>query len=268
MKTLPFSKYHGTGNDFIIIDNRNGGFSKLSTEVITSLCDRRFGIGADGLILLELESGSDFRMKYYNADGRESSMCGNGGRCITAFANHLGLINNSCVFIAIDGMHEAKLLKPGDPVGLISLKMKDVVGIKEEGNAYILDTGSPHYVTFCDDTNKIDLKAVAHSIRYSDRFRDKGINVNFVAGQNGSYDIRTYERGVEDETYSCGTGTVAAAIAVVLKERQETDKTVKFTAPGGNLEVSLKKKNGLFTDIWLTGEATRVFDGTINLKKV
>ena len=248
-----------------MIDNRDSSVSGLSSENIAALCNRRFGIGADGLILLENSAESDFRMIYYNSDGRESSMCGNGGRCIAAFAYHLGVSGDSCAFDAIDGMHEAKLLKTGNPSCLVSLKMKDVEQVTRDNSSYIIDTGSPHYVSFCNDTATVNLIQDARKIRYNDKFRMAGINVNYIAEHNGSFKIRTYERGVEDETWSCGTGTVAAAIAVVLAAKHQSGTPVKFTAPGGNLEVSLEKHDNRFENIWLTGEATHVYDGTVSL---
>jgi diaminopimelate epimerase len=174
-------------------------------------------------------------------------------------------MSGSCTFEAIDGMHEAKLIKAAVPVTVVSLKMKDVTQVNRDGAAYILDTGSPHYVTFCEDTARINLVPDARLIRNSDKYRAEGINVNYVAEQNGNFKIRTYERGVEDETFSCGTGTVAAAIAVAMDSPVKINKPVHFTAPGGKLEVSFENHNDQFTNIWLTGEATRVFDGSVTI---
>ena len=202
---INFTKYQGTGNDFVIIDNREGNFSNLDVK---SICDRRFGVGADGLMLLENIDGYDFKMVYYNSDGAVSSMCGNGGRCLVHFAHSIGVIKKSCTFLAIDGEHEAKV--EGDQV---SLKMNDLNEIDFRENSCVLDTGSPHYIKFIKEMPQKDFVSQASAIRYSSEFKEKGINVNFILAQANKIVIRTYERGVEDETLSCGTGVTAAAIA-------------------------------------------------------
>ncbi len=259
--TLKFSKYHGNGNDFIIIDNRKNIFPEQDHSFIRKLCDRNFGIGADGLMLLEEQSGYDFRMVYYNSDGREGSMCGNGGRCLVKFAKTLGIIIDSAIFAGIDGIHEAVI----DKSGIIRLKMQDVYKTERDDNAYIIDTGSPHYVIFTDDIDAVNVVEKGRHIRYGEQYKQKGINVNFVERTGESIRIRTYERGVENETLSCGTGSVAAALAHVC-DNNSREGSVTIETRGGPLEVSYKRDKSSFSEIWLTGPATHVFDGKINRK--
>jgi len=258
---LNFYKYQGTGNDFILIDNRKLEIT-LTSEQVKFLCHRRFGIGADGLMLLELEPGFDFKMIYFNSDGNESSMCGNGGRCITAFANHLGLISNRCRFLAVDGPHEA-LISEND---LVSLKMQDVKDVEIHEDYCFLNTGSPHYVTTVKDIEKFDVVSEGKKIRYNDRFKAEGTNVNFIEKKDDSIFVRTYERGVEDETYSCGTGVTAAALVAGLQGLLETRNTCHIKTLGGELNVKFEKvleKN--FYNIWLQGPAKLVFKGQIDI---
>jgi diaminopimelate epimerase len=258
---LQFYKYQGTGNDFVMIDNRKAEI-QLSEDQVKQLCSRRFGIGADGLILLELEPGVDFKMVYYNSDGKPSSMCGNGGRCIVAFAAHLGLIADKTKFIAIDGLHEAILL----PEETVSLKMSDVRQIEKHADHYFLNTGSPHVVKFTEALNDFPLLEEARKIRYNTRFAEAGTNVNFIEKQNGSLFVRTYERGVEDETYSCGTGVTAAALVASLEGLANTKNACDITTLGGKLNVSFEKVlDQNFYNIWLTGPAQLVFKGEIQL---
>ncbi|OSZ79441.1 diaminopimelate epimerase [Chitinophagaceae bacterium IBVUCB1] len=257
---LHFDKYQGTGNDFILIDNREGKI-QLSATQIGWLCHRRFGIGADGLMLLENESGYDFKMVYYNADGNESTMCGNGGRCITAFAHRLGIMQNNARFIAIDGEHYATILADGT----VSLQMQDV---KEmfEGDGYVqLNTGSPHYVLFSKDVQQTDVYTEGKRIRNLDRYQPKGINVNFTEHNDNGIFVRTYERGVEDETLSCGTGVTAAAIAVNLSA-PDGEYTVNIDTPGGKLCVSYAKNGHTATNVVLTGNAVFVYTGTVEVE--
>jgi len=253
-----FYKYQGTGNDFIIIDNRQDIFRKNDTKLISFLCDRRFGIGADGLILLEDHSTDDFKMVYYNSDGNESSMCGNGGRCIASFARFLGIINNETTFLAIDGEHKAIL--NGD---IVSLLMQDVLLIENHTNHVFLDTGSPHHVQLNPGLKDLNIKERGADIRYAEPYKKEGVNVNFVNKlSDGHFAIRTYERGVEDETLSCGTGVTAVALA--MNYIGETEKNlVQLETEGGKLEVSFRRTDNGYTDIWLKGPAKQVFKGEI-----
>lgn len=255
-------KYQGTGNDFVLIDNREKAIS-LTTEQIKWLCDRRFGIGADGLMLLELEPGVDFKMVYFNSDGNESSMCGNGGRCITAFAKHLGIINSEAKFLAIDGIHEAKI--DGENV---SLKMNDVREVEVGEDYFYLNTGSPHYVKFVTDIENSDIVSEGKKIRYSDRFSKEGTNVNFIEKKGNELFVRTYERGVEDETLSCGTGVTAAALVAAYKGQSTDKNSCLIKTLGGNLNVKFEKVlESTFYNIWLEGPATFVFKTNIEVQE-
>lgn len=260
---LTFYKFQGTGNDFVMIDNRQELFPKNNTKLIERLCDRRFGIGADGLILLETDKNSDFKMVYYNSDGRESSMCGNGGRCLVAFAKQLGVITNQATFMAIDGLHHATL----DDIGVVSLQMKDVENIKIRPDYVFLNTGSPHHVQLVDDLGHYDIKAEGAKIRYSDLYGESGSNVNFVSQHSETtFAVRTYERGVEDETLSCGTGVTAVAIAMHVIGNTKSNQITLLTE-GGELQVKFKKEDNLYRDVFLTGPATLVFEGKIELNE-
>jgi len=236
---LHFYKYQGTGNDFIIIDNRGRSLEKnLSTATIAKLCDRRFGIGADGLILLSDSQEQDFRMIYYNSDGRESSMCGNGGRCIVSFANKLGAVAASCVFDAIDGLHEAEIKD-----NLVKLKMGKPQGFQALANQQVwLDTGSPHYVSFEDQPiAELDVYSKGKEVRNSPPFQEQGTNVNFVNVLGVRHlKVRTYERGVEAETLSCGTGVTASAYAYLQLQAKSTYDTIRVDTPGGQLSVEIQ----------------------------
>ena len=263
---MKFWKYQGAGNDFVMLDQRSERrLTREDTALIEHLCNRRFGIGADGLILLQTRPGYDFEMVYFNADGRESSMCGNGGRCIAAFARHLGLAGEYCRFLAIDGEHEARISAPDDPWQevWVELKMTDVSAVETNGDTYVLNTGSPHYVRFAAQLDQKDMVMEGRAVRYSDRFRQEGINVNLVEPSKDGLHIRTYERGVEDETLACGTGVTAAAIASFLHGNQTAgDVEVPVLAKGGRLSVRFHaEKDGGFTDIWLCGPAQQVFEG-------
>src|ERR1051326_7650751 len=247
-----FYKYHGTGNDFIIIDNRKLKV-KLNTKQIAHLCNRRFGIGADGLMYLQNKKGYDFQMVYFNSDGRESTFCGNGSRCIVAFAKELGIIKKSeTTFIATDGVHTAKIKGTS-----ISMKMRDVKNIEVDENYYLLNTGSPHYVRFTEGVKNAEIISEAKKIRYNDRFKAEGVNVNFAEKNGKSVFVRTYERGVEDETLSCGTGVTASAIASAVKGVSTAKDHCKISTLGGELTVHFHRGNGnSFSDIWLEGPAT------------
>jgi len=258
-----FYKYQGTGNDFIVLDNRKHDYSNLSSEQIRRLCDRRFGIGADGLMMLNEKVGYDFEMKYYNADGREGSMCGNGGRCMVRFAYQLGIHRNLYNFLAADGVHEAEI----DPDGIISLKMKDVDNVRKFHSDFILDTGSTHYIKIVSDVMNVDVFKKGHDIRYSKEFEEEGINVNFVEQvSDDKIIVRTYERGVEDETYSCGTGVAAAALVCYHNENGFNEVEVKTL--GGNLSVEFDRiDESAYENIWLCGPAEKAFEGTVELKE-
>jgi len=260
--TLHFLKYQGTGNDFIIADNRNREIS-LTTTQIHQLCNRRFGIGADGLMLLNEKAGFDFEMKYYNADGKEGSMCGNGGRCMTKFAYHLGIHKDRYRFLASDGVHEAEI----DTDGIVSLKMKDVKSIKKFHGDYILDTGSPHYIKMINDVMDFDVFKKGSEIRHSKEFEEEGINVNFVEqlAEPDKIIVRTYERGVEDETFSCGTGVTAAALVCYHNENGFNEVEVKTL--GGHLSVEFDRlDDSRYENIWLCGPAEKIFEGSTEVK--
>ncbi len=256
--TLTFYKYQGTGNDFVMIDNRQELFNKNNTKLVAFLCDRKFGIGADGLILLENHPEVDFKMVYYNADGNQSTMCGNGGRCIVAFAEFLQLIKNETTFEAIDGLHYAKL--EGD---LIHLQMKDVDIIKTFDNYQFLDTGSPHHVQCVNGLADFDVKNEGKKIRYAQPYNQEGTNVNFVEKLNkDTFSVRTYERGVEDETLSCGTGATAVALAM-HKTGKSTANQINLNVQGGQLKVSFVKENDTYKKVMLIGPTKQVFKGKI-----
>jgi diaminopimelate epimerase len=259
---LAFYKYQGTGNDFVIVDNRKNEYSSLSTDQIRRLCDRRFGIGADGLMMLNEKPGYDFEMKYFNSDGRVGSMCGNGGRCIVKFAYHLGIHKESYKFLAYDGDHEAEI----DTDGIVSLRINDVNKVKKVHGDFVLNTGSPHYVKVVNDVMDLDVYKKGRDIRYSKDFEQEGINVNFVE-QMPEVDhilVRTYERGVEDETFSCGTGVTAAALMCYHNENGYNDVDVKTL--GGQLTVEFDRLDDeRYTNIWLCGPAERVFEGMVSI---
>ena len=258
---LTFYKYQGTGNDFIIIDNREMNFDRSDNSLVAKLCDRRFGIGADGLMLLQTKIGYDFEMVYYNSDGKESSMCGNGSRCIVEFARTLGLVKTKANFLASDGEHEAMVKE-----GFISLKMNNVSKIEMNAGYSYLNTGSPHYVAFVNDVHNFNVYEEGKKIRYNDRFKETGTNVNFVEKQYNDLFVRTYERGVEAETYSCGTGVTAAALVAALKEVATATDFCDIKTLGGDLKVKFTRHpDNSFTDIWLEGPATFGFKGDISI---
>ncbi|MFC5196027.1 diaminopimelate epimerase [Bizionia hallyeonensis] len=253
-----FYKYQGTGNDFVMIDNRQLIFDKNNTKAIKKLCDRRFGIGADGLILLENHDTLDFKMVYYNSDGNESSMCGNGGRCLVAFAKFLGIIKKDTQFMAVDGKHDAII-----EADLVKLQMQDVPHINIFDTHVFLNTGSPHHVQLTTDLKNIDIKKIGSNIRYGEPYNELGTNVNFVVkNSETNFSVRTYERGVEDETLSCGTGVTAVALA--MHAIGETEKNlISLETEGGELQVSFDKNDSKYQNIWLIGPATQVFKGEI-----
>lgn len=256
---ITFDKYQGTGNDFVMIDNRLNSFPKNDIKLIQKLCDRRFGIGADGLILLENDAETDFKMVYFNSDGNESSMCGNGGRCLVAFAKSRNVINNVAYFMAIDGLHHAAILEND----IVSLQMKDVDEVKIENDYVFLNTGSPHHVTIVANLENYEVKNNGATIRYSDLYGNAGSNVNFVKQiSENHFAVRTYERGVEDETLSCGTGATAVAIAMSAIGKTNSNQ-ILLDVEGGKLEVTFEKNNNKFTNVFLKGRATFVFKGEI-----
>lgn len=315
-QNVHFYKYQGAGNDFILLDNRKDEYASLSTAQIALLCDRRFGVGADGLMTLQLDSQYGLRMRYYNADGREGSMCGNGGRCFTAFAAQLGLMDKALEFVAVDGLHRAEILNGLNDQYLVKLQMTSVgcyrqtvksgTDAKTEGvakagvktatrkgalqrNVFLLDTGSPHYVRFVSDVERIDVNKMGSKIRFSNEFPE-GVNVDFVQIKSDNLVVRTYERGVENETFSCGTGVTASAIAYVLMTNpKEGPHTVQVLTRGGHLKVQFEIRSGntrlkvaktdvpttsnelvlhtmpKITDVFLEGLAQFVFEGNIVL---
>lgn len=264
---LEFHKYEGAGNDFIVIDGRGGERPEawLAPEGIRALCDRHTGVGADGLMVLRTAENADFAMEYYNADGSQADMCGNGGRCIALFARHLGMISGRTVFSGRDGLHEAVILDPDGDGATVELGMTDVRDAENPDGAFFLNTGVPHYVEFVEDTDGVDVVARGRRIRFDDRFAPEGTNVNFVEElAPGRIAVRTYERGVEDETCACGTGAVASAIATHLRGQRSTTE-FSVAVLGGELVVSFEPEDGRFGNVRLTGPARRVFSGTIEV---
>ncbi|WP_010521041.1 diaminopimelate epimerase [Aquimarina agarivorans] len=257
---ITFYKYQGTGNDFVIIDNRSKFLSKTDTDLIAHLCDRKFGIGADGCMFLEepTKAGDDFTMVYFNADGNESTMCGNGGRCLVAFAKHLGVITDKANFTAIDGPHDATISED-----LVKLGMQNVSTINATGQHWFLDTGSPHHVQEVEKLADFDVFTQGRKIRNGAPYFEEGTNVNFVEKINkDSFSVRTYERGVEDETLSCGTGVTAVAIAMHTANKTTAEK-INIETPGGKLTISFTKMSTQYTNVYLEGPAKLVFKGTI-----
>ncbi len=253
---IQFYKYQGTGNDFVMIDNRNNQFPKTDVALINKFCDRRFGVGADGLILLEKSEIVDFKMVYFNADGNESTMCGNGGRCIVAFAKKLKIIDTKTTFEAIDGKHYATITDT-----IVSLQMKDIKIVENHNTHLFLNTGSPHHVLFSSDIDTIDVKKIGRKIRKGAPYFEEGTNVNFAEKINSNtFKVRTYERGVEDETLSCGTGVTAVAIAASVANKTSENK-LHIETLGGNLTVSFTHEKDVYKNVYLTGKATFVFEG-------
>ena len=258
---LEFYKYQGTGNDFVMVDNRTEFFPKENIDLIAHLCDRRFGIGGDGLILLENDTETDFKMVYYNSDGNQSSMCGNGGRCLVAFAKNLNIIENSTTFIATDGLHHATISNDG----LVALQMIDVTDVQVHPNYVFMNTGSPHHVAIVDDLENYNIKENGARIRYGDLYGKTGSNVNFVKQIDwNTFSLRTYERGVEDETLSCGTGATAVAIAMNVLGNTDAS-SINLNVEGGKLIVSFDRYDNIFTQVTLKGPAEFVFKGTIEI---
>lgn len=258
---LEFYKYQGTGNDFVMIDNRSNTFPKENTQLVAHLCDRRFGIGADGLILLDTDATTDFRMVYYNSDGNLSSMCGNGGRCLVAFAKKLNVIQNETTFMATDGLHHATV----GADGIVSLQMIDVAEIKNTQDYSFLNTGSPHHVQIVEDLQYFNVKENGAAIRYGNLYGQAGSNINFVKKIDEiTFSLRTYERGVEDETLACGTGATAVAIAMNATGQTNSNE-INLNVEGGKLSVSFDIEDGKYTNVFLKGPAEFVFKGTIQI---
>ncbi len=259
MNILTFFKYQGTGNDFIMMDDRAETFDIHNQPLVARLCDRKFGIGADGLILIRNHEKADFEMIYFNSDGNLTSLCGNGSRCAVRFAKQLGMIDEKATFQTVEGILEAYIT-----YGLIHLRMPDVNHVETRDQDYFIYTGSPHHICFVDEIESLDVYSLGKEIRNSEPYGKEGTNVNFVKPLSESeIFVRTYERGVEDETLSCGTGVTAAAIAYSLKN---ASSPVSIKTPGGELQISFKKiSNEQYTDIYLIGPAQPVFEGKIEI---
>jgi len=260
---IPFYKFHGTGNDFILVDDREKKFSE-NKEVIEHLCDRHFGIGADGLILLQEEKGYDFRMVYFNSDGRESTMCGNGGRCTIAFADFLSLVGPEVRFVAVDGEHYGLILGKGPGKWQVRLRMADVTGYRTFGDDLFIDTGSPHLVRFSEGVKEMDVFHLGRKVRYSTDFSPGGTNADFAENTPEGLFVRSYERGVENETLSCGTGVTASVLAHAIRNGLDRGTVVVDTL-GGRLGVTFEREQDRFTGIWLEGPAVMSFRGKIQI---
>jgi diaminopimelate epimerase len=254
---LTFFKYQGTGNDFVMIDNRSKTFLKDNINLISKLCDRHFGIGADGVILIENDVKFDFKMIYFNADGSET-FCGNGGRCAAAFARHLHIIENSTNFIAVDGPHFATIEN-----SVVSLKMIDVDDVRVQENSVFVNTGTQHHVELVENLDVYPVFENGKKIRNS--YKEPGSNVNFVTQMNDiTFKVRTYEKGVENETLACGTGVTAVAIAM-HKIKKTVSSIIYLPVKGGVLEVSFTEENGTYTNVFLKGPANFVYKGEISI---
>ncbi|MFM1932261.1 MAG: hypothetical protein RL226_1564 [Bacteroidota bacterium] len=254
---LDFEKYHGTGNDFILADNRTLNWVP-TVDQIKQLCDRHFGIGADGVILIEKSDEAQFYVNYFNSDGSKS-FCGNGSRCAVQFAASLGIASEHVLFDAIDGLHHARMED-----NLIAIKMRDTAKIEHQRPHHFAHTGSPHIVKYVEDVNDVEVVHEGRLIRFSEKWKKEGTNVNFVEKDEDRLMVRTYERGVEDETLSCGTGVTAVALTDFDIYGGALERTID--TPGGTLRVTFEKNEGGFTNIWLIGPAQRVFSGQINLE--
>ncbi len=262
-RNIVFEKYHGAGNDFIMIKDMDNTI-RLSTEEITFLCNRRLGVGADGMIIVRNDADMDYRMHYYNADGRESTMCGNGGRCVAAFAYNQKISGINQRFNGPDGAHSARINSHNGSEFSITLKLNDVEAINSGQGFFTLNTGSPHYISFTHSIDTMDVKSQGRKIRFSSQFAPDGLNVNFVEEKNGKLYVRTYERGVEDETLSCGTGVTAAALAWA-KQKNLVTGTIPIITRGGEMQVSFRNDNNIFSSIFLSGPAIRVFEGSFDI---
>ncbi len=255
---MNFYKYHGTGNDFVLIDAFNQNIELTKNEII-KLCNRRFGIGADGLMLLKKHSEFDFEMDYYNPDGSGATFCGNGARCIVAFAKKLGIIKNETKFLASDGVHKARINN-----NIVKLQMNNPNSVSEKEDYFFMNTGSPHVVKFCENLQNVPVYQTGKIIRHKKEFQPLGTNVNFIEIKKNHIQVRTYEKGVEDETYSCGTGVIASALSYALKYKI-ANNFVNIDTKGGKLKVYFEINKKEFSDIWLQGVATFVFEGKLNI---
>ncbi|MFI3267745.1 MAG: diaminopimelate epimerase [Rikenellaceae bacterium] len=262
---IQFYKYQGAGNDFVLIDNTKGDVT-LTSEQIAQMCNRNIGIGSDGLMMLEKDENYDFYMRYFNADSSEVAMCGNGGRCIVLFAQHLGIIKDKTTFNSLDGIHTAEVIEDDGFNGTVRVKLIDVYGVAEYKESLFLNTGVPHYIEFVKNIEFIDIQKVGSEIRYNERFRPDGTNANFVeVTGEGTIKVRTYERGVEGETLACGTGATASAIATCIKYQPDTTSFL-IKVMGGELKVDFEKvSKESYKNIYLEGPAKFVFQGKIYL---
>ena len=257
---IKFQKYQGTGNDFIIINNNRLSFPNKNKDLIKHFCDRKFGIGSDGLILINPSAKTDFEMLYFNSDGNLGSMCGNGARCSVKFAQNQKIIKSNTIFNACDGNHNATINKD-----LITLSMKPVDKIKTFNNDLFLDTGSPHYIRFVENIEGFNVYNEGKLIRNSSEFKDEGVNVNFVQIiSENEFSVRTFERGVEDETLSCGTGVTAVALAM-FHLKKTNSKKLKIKTRGGELTVEFNNSENGYSEIYLTGSVKMIFSGEIEI---
>lgn len=258
---IHFFKYQGAGNDFILIDHSASPIKDIDYEWVKRICDRRFGVGGDGLMFLTSHPDYDFEMLYFNSDGRPGSMCGNGGRCIVAFAKHLGIIDKETNFLAVDGPHYAKISADGN---WVELQMIDIDTINRDGEAYVLNTGSPHYVARMENLATYDVYHEGKAIRNNETYKKEGINVNFVEDKGDHLFVRTFERGVEDETYACGTGVTAVALSMALHKQQSGHLKTPVKVLGGDLSIEFDYNGRQFTNVFLCGPAEKVFEGELN----
>ncbi len=258
-----FYKYEGTGNDFIIIDNRDLKFQKNNKELIQEICDRKKGIGADGLILIENHNIFNFSMKYFNSDGSELGFCGNGSRCVTDLANNLNIIEENAVFSAIDGIHESRIINGNISVKMNNILKSEIFKYFDNFNTTFINTGSPHLIRLYKNIDSIDIVSKARELKLKYSKYTQGININFCELSDYKVKLRTYERGVENETLSCGTGAVASAIFLFDSGLLKQDK-IEIIMQGGKLSVNFKSQENYYSDIWLSGDVNMVFKGTYN----
>lgn len=264
--TFHFYKYHGAGNDFILVDNRKGEYDGLTESQIRNFCSRRFGIGSDGFIMLSSHTEADFKMDFFNPDGSGATMCGNGARCLVYFARKLGIQKENYAFEASDGMHQASITNENKNNGtaVVNLSMNSVAEIEQNQFGMFCNTGSPHVVKFVENLSGINITEQGRTIRYSDAYKKQGTNVNFIKtiGEN-KISVRTYERGVENETLSCGTGVTASALSFAEKTGIKKG-AITVETKGGAFKVKFYKTNAGFTNIHLIGPVSFVFEGELS----